>query len=160
MKKRNQALVVVFTILTCGIYYLYWLFVVTRDIESVSEPQGGPCSSAGTAVVLSIVTCGIYDLYWFYESGVRAAKALGRNNSESGLCYMLLTLFGLGIIAQVLLQSDVNAIVDKCERIVPLTVESTAAPTPRSADPLGSIPSDRPQKERPVDSNENSGFNY
>lgn len=41
MKKRNPALVVVFSIITCGIYMLYWYVSVTNEIESEVNRERG-----------------------------------------------------------------------------------------------------------------------
>lgn len=45
MKKRNPALVVVFSIITCGIYMLYWYVSVTNEIESEVKEKGKACRS-------------------------------------------------------------------------------------------------------------------
>lgn len=50
---------ILLTIVTCGIYGLYWFVCITDDTNEMSgenELAGG-----GMALLLTLVTCGIYD---------------------------------------------------------------------------------------------------
>ena len=58
-------------------------------------------------IVLSIVTCGIYGFYWAYKQGEKLDRA-ENNNSSSGVLYLVLTFFGLGIVAYALMQDRLN----------------------------------------------------
>ena len=63
------------------------------------------------ALLLTIVTCGIYGLYWAYKQGekIDAAKAnRGVPSSNSGILYLILSIFGLGIVAWALMQNELN----------------------------------------------------
>ena len=64
--------------------------------------------SGGMVVLLSIVTCGIYGLYWLYVSGDALEQFSGSVGSHTGLLYLLLGLFGFGIISYALMQSELN----------------------------------------------------
>ena len=65
--KRNLATCIILSIVTCGIYSLYWFIVITDDAKNASNDVSG--ASGGTALLLSIVTCGIYGIYWAYKQG-------------------------------------------------------------------------------------------
>lgn len=117
MKKRSIASVIILSIITCGIYSLYWLVVTTNDIElALGEKSDGTCRSGGAALALSIVTCGIYTLYWYYKEAQRVqtlAEARGlRPSSTEGWVYILLCVFGLEIVAMALLQDELNRVAD------------------------------------------------
>lgn len=115
LTNRSVASVIIFSIITCGIYGIYWFVVTTNDIESSLKRKDGSVSSGGTCFLLSIVTCGIYMYYWYYKQGARLAQLQQENRitpKDNGLIYLLLGIFGLGIIADVIIQSDINAIVD------------------------------------------------
>ena len=60
----------------------------------------------------SLVTCGIYMFYWMYKQGEKldsAKSARGLESSgNSGIIYLVLTLFGLGIVSYALMQNDLN----------------------------------------------------
>ena len=63
--------------------------------------------------LLSLITCSIYWLYWLFKAGenMDAAKtANGAPTSSRGLVYLLLSIFGLGIVAVAILQSDLNSL--------------------------------------------------
>lgn len=61
--------------------------------------------------MLTLVTCGIYGFYWAYKQGEKIDKAKNMRNlpsSNSGILYLILQLFGLGIIAYALMQNELN----------------------------------------------------
>ena len=67
--------------------------------------------SIAMCIILSLVTCGIYGLYWAYKQGEKideAKTARGIMSSNSGIIYLLLTIFGFGIIAEALMQNELN----------------------------------------------------
>lgn len=106
--KRDIALAVVFSLITCGFYGLYWFVVMTDESNRVS---GDNTTSGGMALLLTIVTCGIYGVYWNYKMGKKlyeAGQRYNKNISDNSLVYLLLSLFGLGIVNYCLMQSDLN----------------------------------------------------
>ena len=66
-------------------------------------------------IVLSIVTCGIYGIYWYYKMG-KTLKAAGDKNGvaieDNSVLYLILGIFGLGIVGYCLMQSDLNKMAD------------------------------------------------
>ena len=108
IKEKNIALCVIFSILTCNIYFIYWFITLTDETNDVS---GIPTASGGVAFLLSIVTCGIYRYYWAYKLGEKidtAKRSKGLSTSDSGLVYLLLCVFGFDIIAYCLAQNELN----------------------------------------------------
>lgn len=101
MKKRNIALAIVFTIVTLGIYGIYWYVCLTNDSNRLNPQE--KTASGGVAILFTILTLGIYDLYWHYK--------LGKKLNDSGAVYLILSLLGLGIIARAIAQSKINAAV-------------------------------------------------
>lgn len=107
VQERNIALSIVLSVVTCGIYGLYWFVCITNDVNTVSEEQG---TSGGMAVLFTIITCGIYGLYWAYKCGDKldtAKQKRGIPASNGGILYLILFMFG-GIIAYALIQSELN----------------------------------------------------
>lgn len=76
VKNRNIALCIILSLVTCGIYGLYWFVCLTDDTNTIS---GEPGTSGVVALVLTIVTCGIYGLYWAYKCGERIDAAHQKN---------------------------------------------------------------------------------
>lgn len=112
--KRNLATCIILSIVTCGIYSLYWFIVVTDDAKNVSNDIEG--ASGGTALLLSIITCNIYGFYWAYKQGERLDNArymrgmAGGGNSN--ILFLLLQIFGLGIVNYIIMQDILNKISD------------------------------------------------
>lgn len=108
VKQRNIALCIIFTIITCGIYGIYWFICLSNDANTVSQTAG---TSGGMAFLLTMITCGIYGLYWMYKQGEKidfANKNRGIESSNSGVLYLVFAIFGLGIVSYALMQNSIN----------------------------------------------------
>lgn len=107
VQRRNIALCIIFSLITCGIYEIYWLICLANDVNTVSDVQ----DTSGIAVfLLTLVTCGIYGLYWAYKCGEKidiAKQKRGIPASNGGILYLLLYIFG-GIIAYAIIQNEIN----------------------------------------------------
>lgn len=111
IEKRGIGLAILFTIITCGIYGVYWFIKLTDEANALS---GEPGTSGGMAFLLGIVTCGIYTIYWNYKMGKTMEKAqqrAGRPATDNSVLYLILSVFGLQIISYCIIQSDINALV-------------------------------------------------
>ena len=113
---RDPALTLVLIFLTCGIYYLYFIYVVSRE---TSEFLGESDISPGVEVLLSLVTCGLWNIYWDYRIGKRIAEMAARAElppTDNAVLYLVLDLAGfggfasLGLINPVLQQDSLNRI--------------------------------------------------
>lgn len=110
MKERNIALCIVFSIITCGIYGIYWFIMLTNEAVEVSAGKEYNTSGA-LAFVFTLITCGIYGYYWYYKMGKSlyvANKDKGIESGDNSLIYLILGIFGLGIVSDCLMQSDLN----------------------------------------------------
>jgi len=112
--QRNIALAIILTIVTCGIYGLYWLYKLVDELNEASNNTAG--QSGGMVLLLSIVTCGIYELIWLYKAGGLVTTAKGSRNlpveSDSSIIYLLLGLFGFGIVSYALIQNELNKVAE------------------------------------------------
>ena len=109
IESRNIAVCIVLTLVTCGIYGIYWIVCLTNDVNTVSGDVNG--TSGGMVVLLTIVTCGIYGIYWAYKQGEKldfTKNNRGIPSSNSGVLYLILQIFGFGIIAYALMQNELN----------------------------------------------------
>lgn len=107
--QKNIGLAILFTIISCGIYSIYWMLCINDDVNQISRRNG----ASGVAVILlSIVTCGIYGIYWMYTMGNSLDNTRMENGRASGnlsiLC-LVLTLFGFGIVAYAIIQNEINS---------------------------------------------------
>ena len=108
MRQRNVAVSIILTLVTCGIYGLYWMVCLTDDSTEVT---GMGRTSGGMALVFSLITCGIYSIYWAYKMGEKLDMARAQRGVPTGslsIVYLVLSLFGLSIITFALIQSELN----------------------------------------------------
>ncbi len=111
--KRNVVTNILLTIVTCGIWGIVWMIQLVDDVNAATRSTDAP--SGGMVFLLNMVTCGIYMLFWFYKAGDRldtARAAHGLSSKDRGMMYLLLSLFGLGLVSFALIQSDLNEIAD------------------------------------------------
>lgn len=108
IKNRNIAMQVILSILTCGIYGLYWFITMTDESNVLSDEK---TASGGMAVLLTLVTCGIYSFYWNYKMGQKlnlAGRKYNKSISDNSVLYLVLSLLSLTIVNYCLIQSDLN----------------------------------------------------
>ncbi|WP_201756866.1 DUF4234 domain-containing protein [Isachenkonia alkalipeptolytica] len=103
MKKRSIGMMILLTIITLGIYEIYWYVAFQSELkEHTGEGFGG----LGHLFV-TIITFGIYYIVWQFLAGKRIAKLGGEDFS---LLYLLLSLFVLSWINPFIMQSQVNGL--------------------------------------------------
>lgn len=109
IKQRNIALCVVLTIITCGLYGLYWRVVIIDDINYASNE---PDTSGVGVLLLSIITCNIFWLYTVYKMGRKLYSSWERKGRSAdpnmSILYLLLSIFALDIVTMCLMQNEVN----------------------------------------------------
>ncbi len=91
-ENRGLLKYIVFSILTCGIYSLYFLYALSRDINEMCKEDGQETPGLLMLIALSIVTCGLYNIYYCPSILDRLSQNAGRYGvkvEESGLHYLL-----------------------------------------------------------------------
>ena len=99
------------SIITCGIYALYWIYRATDDSITISELRG---TQGGMVVMLSIITCGIYGLYWCYIMDKRLAEVetkRGLTSKNNTTIYMIFYVLGI-VITLALIQNRMNRMIE------------------------------------------------
>lgn len=114
VEKRGVATAIILTIITCGIYGIYW-FVKLND--EVNQLDGDTTASSGIVVfLLTLITCGIYGLYWLYKMGTKIDKMeqdAGAASQSRGIVYLILGIFGFSIVSYALMQDSINKMLDR-----------------------------------------------
>lgn len=111
ISRRSVAFAIILSLITCGLYTIYWFIVLTNE---VGELSGDYTFTGGKHFLLTLVTCGIWSFIWYYQVGKHIAEAQRQRYqypSDNSVLYVILTLFGLGIVTYALVQSDVNKLV-------------------------------------------------
>ena len=112
MKKRNIALCVILSIVTLGIYGIYWFVKITNDVNKLADPENK--TSGGMALLLTIITCNIYGLFWAYKMGGLLDKAqMDRGNpaQNRAILYLILELV-IAPVSWILMQNTINSMIE------------------------------------------------
>ncbi len=105
IKKRFVWMNVIFSLLTLGIYTLYWIYTLTEDSNKISPEHA--TASGKKAVLLTIFTFGIYGYYWHYKLGLKTYRQF-----KSGFMEVCFYIIGLGFLNLILSQTEVNTYAD------------------------------------------------
>lgn len=110
-QERSVVLVIVFSILSCGIYGIYWFYKTNQDLNDYTGDQS---INPGLAILFSVLTCGLYTYYWWYKMAQLETFAQQKNGNvvvgDNKILYLVLAIFGLSIVNMAILQSDLNQI--------------------------------------------------
>jgi hypothetical protein len=106
-------LVVVLTLITCGIYYAYWIYKTSDELQRAT---GDPSINPVLDVILSLVTCGIWGFYVQYRDAQKLHGLLVRINPQHQdqsnavliLCVATYFVGVTGIIATYIVQEEFN----------------------------------------------------
>ena len=110
IKERNIVTCIILSIVTCGIYGIYWFITLTDD---ASRANDDPSFTGVKAFLFTILTCGIYSIYWNYKIGkemYEANQKRGIQTSDNSVLYLVLGIFGFGIVTYCLVQNELNTI--------------------------------------------------
>ena len=106
---RSIVLGIIFSLLTCGLYSLYWQY---KQMVTLNGWLGRTDYRFWLWFFLSILTCGIFALYYEYKMAkgineVQANNGLTVNTDLAVIC-VLLAIFGIGIASLAIQQSEIN----------------------------------------------------
>ncbi len=115
VKRKDIAVCILLSILTCGIYDMIWLVKLTNDMRRISKDIDLP--SGGMVLLLDLFTCGIYGNYWAYKMGENVDEInyqLGKkNDTYNKWIYLGLGVFGVTrIILKAMIQDQINRFID------------------------------------------------
>ena len=111
---RNPIQVVLLSIVTCGIYYYYWLYLTTKEINAAVNNQ---ILDPMKVILFSIVTCGIYTIYWYYKMSPVVFKEMAEKSGaaveEDKINLVFILSIFLQIVSCYFLQIKLNEIWEK-----------------------------------------------
>ena len=112
IQSRDIAMCIILSLVTCGIYGIYWLVRLADDLNTASCRTDEP--SGGMVALLTLVTCGIYGIYWAYKAGEKVAYIKNRNTGEvdtsCATLYLIISLIGGSIVVWALIQNELNKV--------------------------------------------------
>ncbi len=98
---------ILFGILTFGIYEIWYLHHLVKDINELCREDGKKSPGIFVALLLTLVTCGLYSIFWWYRLADMLNTAARRRNMEVSInggamiACMLLGNFVCGIASWV-----------------------------------------------------------
>lgn len=107
IEKRNIATCVILSIVTCGIYEIYWIVKVAKESVSVKD-----ANDDGLLEILLMIFLPFVGVYLAEKKLYEGASNMGLGISDNSVLYLVLALFGLGIVDVALMQNDLNKIAD------------------------------------------------
>ena len=105
IKPRSIVTAIILSVVTCGLYAIYWFVSLTNEMNKASGRVND--TNGGIAFLLTLVTCGIYGYFWAYKMGEKR-DAIANESGSSNILYLVLMIFGLGIVVYGLLQDTLN----------------------------------------------------
>lgn len=109
--RRDLAICVILSVVTCGIYGIYWYYKLIEELNIAAPEEDSP--SAIAVILLTIITCGIYGYYWLYKAGNRIdniRQLNGEPSSSLGLLFIILAICQLSVADYCLIQNELNKI--------------------------------------------------
>ena len=113
MEKRNIGIYVLLSIVTCGVFSIYWIYCIGNDLYRLNGEE----SKAGTDILLGFVTCGFYFFYVYYMYGKKLNDIrikYGASPKDDSVILVVFAIFTGGIVSECILQHSLN------EEIIPL----------------------------------------
>ena len=106
---RSIPLAIILSFVTCGIYMLYWIYMLNDEINELAQDETAP--GGALVLILIVLTCGIYGLYWYYRMGEKC-DYIAQTHTSNNILYLVLGIFGLGIVSVALMQDTINRVLE------------------------------------------------
>lgn len=103
IKQRNIVTCILLSLVTCGIYGIYWMIMLAKEGVSVKDPA----DSAILEIVLMLFLPFV-GLFLVEKKFSEGCAARGVTHSDNSVLYLILGLVGLGIVSICMLQNDLN----------------------------------------------------
>lgn len=103
IKQRNIVTCIILSLVTCGIYGIYWLIMLARESVSVKDENDGG--------ILEIVLMLFLPFLGFFLAEKKFSEGCadkGIAHADNSILYLILGLVGLGIVSACMMQNDLN----------------------------------------------------
>ncbi len=114
IEKRSIGTCVVLSIVTCGIYGIYWAVKMLREAVQVKDETDDGLAE----ILLGIFLCPV-GFYMAEKKFGEGCQARGIAHEDRSILYLILGFVGLGIVDYIMLQSDLNKVADIYAGVAP-----------------------------------------
>jgi hypothetical protein len=115
-EKRDPLVVIIFGLLTCGVYAIYWVYKTSSEIR---DALGRQDISPAFDAVLSAVTCYLWLFYLAYKYPqllLQLQERAGLPRNDISLVSLILAIVGLGPVSFYMIQSELNRVWEATKR--------------------------------------------
>lgn len=103
IKERNIIVCILLTLVTCGIYSIYWYIMLAKEAVSVKDPADN-----ALVEILLMLFLPFLGIFLTEKKFAEGCAARGISHSDNSILYLILGLLGLGIVGICMLQNDLN----------------------------------------------------
>ena len=107
IEKRNIGTCVVLSIVTCGIYGIFWAVKMLKEAVQVKDQN----DDGLVEILLGIFLCPV-GFYLAEKKLTEGCQQKGIQHEDRTVLYLVLGFIGLGIVNYIMMQSDLNKIAD------------------------------------------------
>ncbi len=105
IKERNIVTAVILSVVTCGLYGIYWVICMAREAVSVKDP-----ADSGVLEIVLMLFLPFLGFFMTEKKLAEGCAAKGIAHQDNSILYLILGLVGLGIVNYCMLQNDLNKI--------------------------------------------------
>lgn len=108
VKERNIVVCILLTLVTCGIYSIYWYIMLAKEAVSVKDP-----SDSAILEILLMLFLPFVGIFLTEKKFAEGCSNRGIPHSDNSVLYLILGLLGLGIVGVCMLQNDLNKLANR-----------------------------------------------
>ncbi|MBQ8380448.1 MAG: F0F1 ATP synthase subunit A, partial [Clostridia bacterium] len=108
INKRKIGVCILLSIITLGIYQIYWEYLLVKNTRAIKKDE-----SSCTGEMLCLIFVPFYSLFWWFTRGKIVKDEFakyGHSAIGNEIAYLILEIFGLGIISMSIMQNDFNSL--------------------------------------------------
>lgn len=108
INKRRIGACIILSLITFGIYSIYWEYLLVKNTRAIQKDD-----SSCTGEMFCLIFVPFYSLYWWFTRGKLVRDEFSKHGfsaSSNETAFLVLALFGLGIVAMAIMQNDFNSL--------------------------------------------------
>jgi uncharacterized sodium:solute symporter family permease YidK len=105
IKNRNIVTCILLSIITCGIYSIYWAIMLAKEAVSVKDS-----ADDGLLEIILMLLLPFLGFFLAEKKLTEGCAAKGIPHDDRSIIYLILGLFGLSIINFCMMQNDLNGL--------------------------------------------------